>query len=141
MTRGILDTVGFALNMQNMVNGQIGQIGQLGHDKTALTFGGGYSHQPKSTNNGHGQSQLSQSLNNLKQQLKFFASFSFERSLVCTKMADLLDNYGYFLEWMDDDDSAARDLINQCLTKKFITNSYGNMDTPEQLAKISNDNF
>ena len=52
-------------------------------------------------------------------------------------MADLLDNYRYFLEWMDKDESAARDLINQCLTRGYISNGYFGNSTPEQLAKIS----
>ena len=85
------------------------------------------------------QSRLSISLNEVKKQLRFFASFSFERSLICTKMADLLDNYGYFLEWMDEHESAARNLINQCLTMGYVSNRYYSTDygTPEQLTKIS----
>ena len=83
------------------------------------------------------QSRLSITLNEVKKQLRFFASFSFERSLICTKMADLLDNYGYFLEWMDEHESAARNLINQCLTMGYVSNTYFGYSTPEQLAKIS----
>ena len=54
-------------------------------------------------------------------------------------MADLLDNYGYFLEWMDEHESAARNLIDQCLTMGYVSNRYYSTDygTPQQLAKIS----
>jgi len=80
--------------------------------------------------------EISISILEVEELLRFFVSFSFERSSICTKMAVLLDEYGFLHEWKDEDESAARNLISQCVTRGYVSKRYFGNSSPDQLGKI-----